>query len=210
MSEESAASFILDWKFILAPFICAIIGWLTNYIAVKMLFRPKKPVNLLLFKIQGIFPKRQKALAENLGKTIEKNLISHDDIQKVINDKSFHDGFINIASRKIDDFINVKIATINPMIASFLSDDLKQKIRSVLMEELEAMVPEFLEKAASELESRIVFSEVVREKIEAFDSAKIEEILFSVMKSEFKFIEIIGGILGFVIGIIQSLLFYFC
>lgn len=210
MSEESAASFILDWKFILAPFICAIIGWLTNYIAVKMLFRPKKPVTLLLFKIQGIFPKRQKALAENLGKTIEKNLISHDDIQKVINDKSFHDGFINIASRKIDDFINVKIATINPMIASFLSDDLKQKIRSVLMEELEAMVPEFLEKAASELESRVVFSEVVREKIEAFDSAKIEEILFSVMKSEFKFIEIIGGILGFVIGIIQSLLFYFC
>ena len=71
------------------------------------------------------------------------------------------------------------------MIASFLSDDLKKKIRSVLMEELEAMVPEFLEKAASELESRVVFSEVVREKIEAFDSSKIEEILFAVMKSEF-------------------------
>ncbi len=209
MSEESAAGFILDWKFALAPFICAIIGWLTNYIAVKMLFRPKKPINLLLFKIQGIFPKRQKALAENLGKTIEKNLISHNDIQKVINDESFHQGFINIASKKVDDFINVKIATINPMIASFLSDDLKKKIRSVLMEELEAMVPEFLEKAASELESRVVFSEVVREKIEAFDSSKIEEILFAVMKSEFKFIEIIGGVLGFAIGIIQSLLFYF-
>ncbi len=210
MSDETTTELILNWKFLVAPFVCAIIGWLTNFVAVKMLFRPKKPINCLLFKIQGIFPKRQKALAENLGKTIEKNLISHDDIQKVINDESFHKGFIDIAGKKIDDFINVKISTINPMIATFLSDDLKKKIKSVLMDELEEMVPEFLEKAASELESRVVFSDLVREKVEAFDSSKIEEILFSVMKKEFKFIEIIGGVLGFFIGIIQSLIFYYC
>ena len=208
MSEESTVyEAILSWKFIIAPFICAIIGWLTNYVAVKMLFRPKNPINLVFFKIQGIFPKRQKALAENLGKTIEKNLISHDDIQKVITDKSFHQGFTAIAGEKIDDFINVRITSISPLIQTFLSDDLKQKIKSILMEEVEAMIPEFLEQAASELEHRIVFSELVRDKIEAFDSSRIEDILFSVMRSEFKFIEIIGGILGFIIGIIQSIIF---
>ncbi len=211
MPEDSLLTALLaNWKFILAPFICAIIGWLTNYIAVKMLFRPKRPLNLLLFTIQGIFPKRQKALAENLGKTIEKNLISHEDLQKVINDESFHKGFIDIASNKIDDFINNRIGTINPMIGAFLSEDLKKKIKAVLMEELEGMVPEFFEKAASELESRVVFSELVREKVESFDSSRIEEILFSVMRSEFKFIEIIGGVLGFIIGIIQSIIFTFC
>ncbi len=210
MAGEDTAEILLNWKFIIAPFICAIIGWLTNYIAVKMLFRPKQPINFLFFTIQGIFPKRQKALAQNLGKTIEQNLISHEDIQRVINDESFHAGFKSIASEKIDDFINVRISSINPMIATFLSAELKEKIKTVLMEEVEAMIPEFLEKAASELENRVVFSELVREKVEAYDSEKIEEILFSVMRSEFKFIEIIGGVLGFIIGIIQSLLFYFC
>ena len=212
MSDESTVIYetIFSWKFIIAPFICAIIGWLTNYIAVKMLFRPKKPLNFILFKIQGIFPKRQKALAENLGKTIEKNLISHEDIQKVITDQSFHQGFTDIAAAKIDDFINIRINSISPLLQTFLSDDLKKKIKSILLEEVEAMIPEFLEQAASEMEKRIVFSELVRDKIEAFDSSKIEEILFSVMRSEFKFIEIVGGILGFIIGIIQSIIFIAC
>ena len=208
--DSQIIDLIANWKYLITPFICAIIGWLTNYIAVKMLFRPKKPVNCLFFTIQGIFPKRQKALAHNLGKTIEKNLISHEDLQKVIHDESFHKSFINIAETKIDDFINTKISSINPMIAAFLSDDLKTKIKNVLMEELEEMIPEFLAKASKELESRLVISELIKEKVEQFDSSRIEEILFSVMKSEFKFIEVIGGVLGFIIGLLQSLFFLFC
>jgi uncharacterized membrane protein YheB (UPF0754 family) len=45
--------------------------------------------------------------------------------------------------------------------------------------------------------------ELVREKVEAFSSDKLEEILFSIMRKEFRFIEIIGAILGFLIGCIQ-------
>jgi len=50
------------------PFISAAIGWVTNYIAVKMLFHPREERNLILFKLQGIFPKRKAVLADRLGK----------------------------------------------------------------------------------------------------------------------------------------------
>ncbi len=199
--------FAQDWKYLLAPFICAIIGWLTNYIAVKMLFRPRNPVNLGLFKVQGVFPKRQSALAENLGRAIEKNLINHDDIQKVINDPSFHALFNSVAEDKIDDFLDNRLASINPMLQMFLNDELKGRIKSLLMKEMDQMLPELLEKASSELEKRLVFSELVKEKVENFSSDKVEEILFAVMKKEFRFIEVIGGVLGFIIGIAQTLLF---
>ena len=61
---------------ILLPIIAAFIGWLTNYLAVKMLFHPRLPLQVLGFSIQGVFPKRQKQLADKLGSLVAEELFS--------------------------------------------------------------------------------------------------------------------------------------
>ena len=63
------------------PFISAIIGWFTNWIAIKMLFRPQHPKRILFMTIQGIFPKNQKFVAEKLGHLIATELFSSSDIR---------------------------------------------------------------------------------------------------------------------------------
>lgn len=50
---------MITMKLLLSPVICALIGWFTNFLAVKMLFHPHKPIKIGPFTIQGIFPKRQ-------------------------------------------------------------------------------------------------------------------------------------------------------
>ncbi|WP_343089435.1 DUF445 domain-containing protein, partial [Methanocalculus natronophilus] len=60
--------------------IGGLIGYLTNKIAVKMLFRPYKPLNFGLFKIQGVLPKRQSDIAKSVGDTIETSLLNDDDL----------------------------------------------------------------------------------------------------------------------------------
>ncbi|HMT36432.1 MAG TPA: DUF445 family protein, partial [Chitinophagaceae bacterium] len=62
------------------PFIAAFIGWFTNWLAIKMLFHPREPINILGYSLQGIFPKRQKQFAEKLGSLVAKELISFDEI----------------------------------------------------------------------------------------------------------------------------------
>jgi len=47
---------------------------------------------------------------------------------------------------------------------------------------------------------------LVREKVQAFSSNKIEELLVGFMAQEFRFIERIGAVLGFLIGCIQVFL----
>ena len=58
------------------PVIAAGIGWITNFLAVKMLFHPKSEVKLLGLRIQGVFPKRQAALAQKLGDIVSEELFS--------------------------------------------------------------------------------------------------------------------------------------
>ena len=68
----------------LIPLISAIIGWLTNFLAVKMLFHPKEPITFLSIKIQGVFPKRQKELSNKLGILVSEELFSIQEISKQI------------------------------------------------------------------------------------------------------------------------------
>jgi uncharacterized membrane protein YheB (UPF0754 family) len=59
------------------------------------------------------------------------------------------------------------------------------------------------------LEDQINVKEIIRDKIENFDVSDLEDILFSILKTEFKMIEYIGGILGFFIGITQLIVIRF-
>lgn len=70
--------------YVSGPLIGAIIGYFTNYIAVKMLFRPYYPKRIGKWQIPftpGIIPKRQKALAKAIGKAVGENLLTGDDLK---------------------------------------------------------------------------------------------------------------------------------
>jgi len=188
------------------PIIAAITGWVTNYLAIKMLFHPKKKINLYLFSIQGIFPKRQSILAERLGKIVSTELFSFQDIKDRFTSTSTALEINKVLDEKLEDFMEVKIKTIMPALAMFLNKDAKAKIKETLHQEFQNILPDILNKYSEKLETDINVEEIVFEKVAAFSSDKLEQILFSIMKKEFKFIELLGGVLGFIIGIIQLLI----
>ena len=72
--------------FWLQPLISAFIGWVTTWVAIKMLFHPRNPVRFLGITIQGVFPKRQKQVAEKLGAIVAKELIHFDEIAGMLKD----------------------------------------------------------------------------------------------------------------------------
>lgn len=69
------------------PVIGAVIGYFTNYIAVKMLFKPHKPIMIGKFRVPftpGIIPKRRSAMAEEIGRAVGKHLLTTEDFEKIL------------------------------------------------------------------------------------------------------------------------------
>ncbi len=198
---------IFTLKLALSPLLCAFIGWLTNYLAVKMLFHPRRPVRFLFVTLHGIFPKRQQALARNLGNMVQGELISHEDVTVILQDPAFVEKIKTLSHDYVETLISEKLTAVNPMIAMFLNSQAAEKIKALMAEELGRLIPRVLEETTAELESRLDFSELVRQKVESFSMDKIEEILFAIMKKEFRFIELVGGILGFLVGLVQVAVF---
>ncbi len=190
------------------PIIAAFIGWFTNYLAVKMLFHPKNPIRFLGFTIQGVFPKRQELFAQKLGTVVSKELISIDELLAKIKDSNSSKEILPFIEARIDQFIHTKLKEEIPLLSMFIKDSTIEKIKGGMVSEVEKILPDVMQKLSDNLKSQVNVEQIVFEKVKNFSSDKLEEILYSIMKKEFVFIEIIGAVLGFLIGVIQILITY--
>lgn len=193
-------------KLILIPIISAFIGWFTNWIAIKMLFHPKQPKKILGFTLQGIFPKRQKQFAEKLGKLVSNELLSFADIEQKITNPNNIEKIIPEIENSIDHFLRNKLSEQMPMIAMFIGDKTINQLKTVFLAELKILFPTLLEKYMQNLQQELDLEKIVTEKVTAFSSDKLEDILNAIMSKEFRFVEIIGAVLGFIIGLLQIII----
>ena len=184
------------------PIISALIGWITNYLAVKMIFHPYKEVSILGFKVQGLLPKRKADLAVKIGETVEQELLSHEDIQKAVDTPEFHQEVTDAVLTAVETTINERLAS-NPLIAMFLTGQTANLVKEMLAEEVEKQVPGFMGKMFERLENQIDVKELVQQKIDAFDMKKLEDIVYSIAEKELKAIEVFGAVLGFIVGLTQ-------
>ncbi len=75
------------WKILATPLVGAAIGYVTNWIAVKMLFRPRKEIRLWGKKLPftpGVIPRGQKRLAKAVGKAVEEQLLTQEALENVL------------------------------------------------------------------------------------------------------------------------------
>ena len=188
---------------LLLPLIAALIGWLTNYLAVKMLFHPKLPIKILGVSIQGVFPKRQKQLAEKLGTLVAEELFSVKDVAQKLKELATSSESMELVGKRIEKTIREKLVKSFPMLAMFLTDEMVEKVTNLFKSELQDFLGESAQDLGRKLEDSLDVKELVRVKVEAFSSNKLEKILVAIMSKEFRFIEIIGAVLGFFIGCVQ-------
>jgi len=188
------------------PILAALIGWITNFLAIKMLFYPHQPKNILGLTFQGVFPKRQAQIAENLGDLVANELFSMKDVAKKIEDLSTQPEALEEVGKRIEKTIRGKLISAFPMLSMFLSDEMIEKVTNLFKGELEDFLRVSAQGLAVKMEESLDIQAVVREKVQAFSANKIEELLIGFMEQEFRFIEKIGAVLGFLIGCVQVLL----
>lgn len=188
------------------PFISAGIGWFTNFIAIKMLFYPRREKNFLLFRFQGIFPKRQEVLAARLGKIVAEELFSLEIIKQRVDNPNTRKEIKQRIEIEVAIYLRERVKAKIPVGGSLLLTDKRiEQIRDIICKEVEGFIPKIMEEFAYRLD-QINIEKIVYTKVASFSSEKLENLLMGVLKKELKFIEIAGAILGFIIGVIQVLL----
>ncbi len=200
-------TFFMQWTgYFITLILSTFTGWVTTWIAVKMLFHPRKPIKLPGYTLQGIFPKNQRLIAEKLGQVVGKELLSFDEIeQKVTNPENLQKLKPEIEAH-IDGFLNNRLKEVFPMLSMFIGEKTISQLKEAFLMELENLFPILMKTYMNKLQHDLDLEKIVTEKVAAFSSEKLEDILLQITKKEFKFLEFIGGFFGLLIGIVQVIL----
>jgi uncharacterized membrane protein YheB (UPF0754 family) len=221
--------------------IGAVIGYVTNYVAIKLLFKPYKPLkigNVTVFP-QGVIPREKKALAKKVGSMVKDYILSEEEIKKILRSREVRNEIKRFIDEKLDlifaknitefiskeeiieklsSFIEKFVAEKFPMFASFISGGMiksvfesvnfhvgidtiidAKKAKNIIGDE----IFEFLEKEIPKVFIKADIDKIVEEKVASFDEKTLEDMLFSLMKKHFSFINFAGAVLGGIIGFVQ-------
>lgn len=189
-------------KVLLLAVVGAIIGYTTNVIAIKLLFRPLKPLNILGFKIQGVIPKRRDEIAKSIGETVEEELLSVDEIMDQLIEGTDKKDILEMFKTKIISMMEGKL----PSFLSAFSGTITKYVEELIDNKGETLLDEITEELVHKATSSISISKMIEDKISMFELEEIETMILKIAKSELKHIEYLGGVLGFLIGITQGLI----
>jgi len=191
-------------QLILLPLVGALIGWLTNWLAIKMLFRPRRVVNLAGLKVQGLLPKRRHDLAVSVGEVVEHELISHEDVKRYLTGPEFHDAVKKATEKQVEVFIKEKLYSLRPLLTSIMPMEmLAEKMKGLVVNAIVKMIPGLIEEFTKDLKAKLQLQKIVTEKIEGFEFDRLEKIVLQIARKELRYIEAFGGVLGFTIGLVQ-------
>jgi uncharacterized membrane protein YheB (UPF0754 family) len=181
------------------------IGWITNKVAIKLLFRPINPVKILFFKFQGVFPKRKDEMAISLADTIENELLS----KEVIFDKILNQDNLDEIKANLKDTLKAKITEIIPSMVKMFMPDVDKMVSDFIEKDGDKLFDEMIDELQKTGLEKLNIREIVKERIDDLDFIEFEKIIFGLMAKELKHIEIIGLFLGALIGVLQFLVVYF-
>lgn len=189
------------WTWITIPAIGGLIGWSTNWLAVKMIFRPVKPRRILFFRVQGLVGRRQQDLAKAIGRVVGNHLVEHKDVVKSLNKLDF----AGILASVLDKGLGPKIQELRglPLIGGFLTEDRVRDIRNSIVDGIMKHKEAVLDEVERGLAKGLDVPGLVEKKVAGFAIEKLEAMILEVASRELRAIEVLGGVLGVLIGLAQ-------
>ena len=167
-----------------------------------MLFRPRKPVDLKLFTLHGLLPRRRKEVAANIAATVEKELLSANDISQVLANINWRQGIEQKVSKAIKQRLEASRLIKLPGLG-LIREHLLPPLENAITKEVIHILANLQADLVKGFRQRLDLHALIFNRLDRFDIQQLESVVLKVAHRELRHIELVGAVLGFLIGITQ-------
>ncbi len=179
------------------------LGWTTNFLAVKMLFWPHEPKRFLGYTFYGMFPKEQKRIARKVASTVERRLLSPEEIGKQLVSPEIQEKLLILMDQQVEDKIN---SNVPKQLRGKITQNLTKQIQNLMKDQAGKIIERYAEGAIKLISEELDMKEIIEQKVNELDSRELELTIQEVADKELMAITQLGGIIGFLVGLIQVLI----
>jgi len=194
---------------LIIPLITALIGWFTNYVAVKMIFSPRHFVGVGPLGWQGILPRHATRFAGGVADTITEHLISPREIAERLDPADMEERFSSILDEELPDICRLAAESMQAGVWDSLPDPAKQMIVTQVRQECREISNQLFGELSGLSNELLPLKSLIEDKLSGDNVGNLVTLFQGAGKKEFKFIEIYGGVFGLLIGFVQAGLWSF-
>jgi len=178
-------------RFLVYPVMGSLLGFITNFIAIKLLFHPRKKI----LGVQGLLPKRQSDIAVRAGAIVSDHLVNSEAIRTRIDKEKLMTAIDQFLDKNKQKMFGIPLSSL-----SFMRGTVKAIIVSLLIDRDGYFNRRIIESFIDEG----MVSGIVEQKINSFDVTVLEKLIKKAGGPEINFIILSGAILGFIIGLAEA------
>ncbi len=170
--------------YIIPPLLGGVIGYVTNYVAIRMLFRPLRPWHLFGIRLPltpGVIPSRRHDLASRMGEMVGSHLLTTDDVVRTLEGDAFRRELKLAVSDKLVLFLDRDLGTVQELVPDAFSarfDELMER----LAQRLATACSEYLNSASFATQ----FDQFIRSKLDKLLVCDLESCLLPEQYDRFR------------------------
>lgn len=190
------------------PFAGLLVGWATNFLALRMIFEPVSPRKFGFITFQGIFLKRQQAVAKEYARLVAARILTAQQILEELISGPASDRLLMMISRQVRKTIDTSAGVVKPLFQlargthSYVA--IKEKIAQRFTEELPHSIRYLFPYAQEALD----IENSLRSKMQALSAPEFVSFLRPVFQEDEWKLILVGAILGFLAGLAQMMLVF--
>ena len=134
----------LPWlPYLMPPLLGALIGYVTNYIAIRMLFRPLHPWRLFGIRLPltpGIIPAKRGELAKRMGEMVGSHLLTTEDVRKTLEKPAFQRELKGAVNDKLRTFLDRELGPLDTLVPSRYQKRFRELVTTLRAKAVAAIV----------------------------------------------------------------------
>jgi len=183
------------------PFGGLLVGYITNFLALRLVFEPHDPINLGVFKLQGLLHKRKDEVAVRFADVLADDVLSPDNMLETITEGSSSDRVFELVEKRID--IVFDDYKKDPMTAMLMTPERITEARDDLIERMRTQKPEPDGLIHSFVGRGTALRGQLSSKLRALDAESFEGVLRPAFRQDEWKLFVTGAVLGTIAGVLQ-------
>ncbi|WP_420464605.1 DUF445 domain-containing protein [Panacagrimonas sp.] len=198
----------VTWAFTQNPWVMPLFGgftgWFTDWLALKMIFNPKRPTRYLgLFEWQGLFLKRRQVVAAEYGRLIAKEIITPNRIIDAVLRGPLSDRIFGMVQKQVQKLVDEQAGLARPIVVFAVGSRQYQEMKQVIAQKVMARLPEALKSMETYAADAMDIENTLVARMQQLTPEQFEGLLRPAFEQDEWILITVGAALGFLVGEMQ-------